>query len=75
MPLKFYNRKNKAKWVLKMDAGLVGECVLGFSALPGFASSRQCTGFSRLFSAMEPYGLQEDDERDEERENTGRKKK
>jgi hypothetical protein len=40
MPLKFYNRKNKAKWVLKMDAGLVGECVLGFSALPGFASGR-----------------------------------
>ncbi|KAE7997942.1 hypothetical protein FH972_002528 [Carpinus fangiana] len=23
MPFKFYNRKNKAKWVLKMDAGLV----------------------------------------------------
>jgi hypothetical protein len=33
-----------------------------------------CIGFSRLFSA-EPYGLQDDDERDEERENTRRKKK
>jgi hypothetical protein len=31
--------------------------------------------FSWLFSTVEPYGLQEDDERDNERENTGRKKK
>ena len=44
MALEFYNRKNKAMWVLKMDAGLV-------------------------------CWLQEDDEKDEEREKTGRKKK
>jgi hypothetical protein len=36
--------------------------------------SGQCTGFSQLFSAVEPYGLQEDDERDEERTNTKGKK-
>lgn len=44
-----------------MDAGLVGECLLGFSAPRGGLPlvGGQCSGFSGLFSAVEHYGMRD----------------
>lgn len=58
-PLKFYNRKSKAKWASKLDADLlVGESFLGLNALPDFLplGSRKFSEFPGFCLAVQPFG-------------------